>query len=310
MYYHIRILYRNQSELQKKDIKMNRPNRFVSDLTAEEVSTLNEMIKNHRSYRVRRRAHAVLLSSEKFAVDAVASVSRADRDTVCSWLKAWETEGIRGLYDLPRSGAPPKLTESDIEIIGQFIKEYPNSPKVILAKSIEKTGKKFSISSLKRIVGKLNMRWKRVRKTVGKQRDPKKYDKSLKEIEKLKEQQKAGISDLYFSDQTGFSQGSFVPYAYQPVGETLRIPASGRGRLNVIGFYSTDNRMESFCFEKTIHAGVLSFCFDEFSKSLIKKPMCLLIILRCITVRNSEIIFRDGGKESYISGIYLLIRLS
>jgi len=286
---------------------MNRPNRFVSELTDDEITTLNEMIKNYPSYRVRRRAHAVLLSCGKFCIDDIASACGADRDTVSSWLKAWETEGIRGLYDLPRSGAPPKLTEYDIEIIGEFIKEHPNSPKIIPAKSIEKTGKNFSMSSLKRIVGKLNMRWKRVRKTVGKKRDPEKYEKSLKEIGKLKEQQKAGISDLYFPDQTGFSSGSFVPYAYQPVGETLRIPASGGGRLNVTGFCSTDNRMESFCFEKTVHAGVLSRCSDEFSKPLLKKLMYLLIILRCITVRNSERIFRNGGRESYISGIYLLI---
>ncbi len=214
------------------------------------------------------------------------------------------------MYDLPRSGAPPKLTESDIEIIGEFIKEYANSPKIILAKSIEKTGKNFSMSSLKRIVRKLKMRRKRVRKTVRRERDPEKYEKSLKEIEKLKEQQKAGISDLYFSDQTGFSLGSFVPYAYQPIGETLRIPSSGGSRLNVIGFYSKDNRFESFCFKGTIHTGVLSRCFDEFSKTLIKKLLYLLIILQCITVKNSEKIFRDGGKENYISDIYRLIHLN
>jgi transposase len=272
---------------------MNRPNRFVSELTDDEITTLNEMVKNHCSYCVRRRAHAVLLSSERFGIDAISCVCKADRDTVSSWLKAWETEGIRGLYDLPRSGAPPKLTESDIEIIGNFIKEYPNSPKIILAKSIEKTWKIFSMSSLKRIVRNLNMRWKRVRKTVRRKRDPEEFEKALKKIE---EEQKAGTCDLYFSDQSGFSSGSFVPYAYQPVGETFRIPSSDGGRLNVIGFYSKDNRFESFCFKGTVHSGVLSRCFDEFSKTLIKKLLYLLIILRYITVMNSERIFRNGGK--------------
>lgn len=214
----------------------------------------------------------------------------------------------RGIICLPRSGAPPELTEPDIEIIGEFIKEHPNSPKIIPAESIEKTCKKFSMSSLKRVIKKLNMRRKRVRKTVRKKRDPEKYEKSLKEIEKMKEQQKAGISDSYFSDRTGFSPGSSVPYAYQPIGETIGIPSSGGGRLNVIGFYSTDNITESFCFKNTIHAGVVSACFDEFSKMLIKKLMYLSIILRCITVRNSGRIFRDGGKESYISDIYRPIR--
>jgi transposase len=300
---------RNKSGVGKeRKKKMNMPHRFISGLSGDEITTLNEMVKNHDSYCVRRRAHAVLLSSEKFCIDVISSVCGADRDSVSSWLKSWETEGIRGLYDLPRSGAPPKLTEPDIEIIGKFIKEHPNSPKIILAKSIEKTGKKFSMSSLKRIVRKLNMKWKRVRKTVRKERDPEKYGKSLKEIEKLKEQQNAGISDLYFSDQTGFSQGSFIPYAYQPVGETLRIPSSGGSRLNVMGFYSTDNRFESFCFQDTINTSVAVRCSDEFSKTLIKKLMYLLIMLRYIGVMNSEKIFRNGGKESYISDIYLLIR--
>jgi transposase len=289
---------------------MNMSHRFVSDLSADEITTLQEMIKNHPFYRVRRRGHAVLLSYEQFGIAEIASVCKVSRNSVSSWLKAWEKEGIAGLYDLPRSGAPPKLTGPDIEIIGKFIKEHPNSPKIIMAKSIEKTGKIFSMSSLKRIVRKLRMRWKRVRKTVRKERDPEKYEKSLKEIGKYEEQQKEGISDLYFSDQTGFSSGSFVPYAYQPVGETLRIQSSGGSRLNVIGFYSKDNRFESFCFKGTIHAGVLSRCFDEFSKTLIKKLLYLLIILRCITVRNSEKIFRDGGKENYISDIYRLIHLN
>lgn len=287
---------------------MNMPHRYVSGLTEDEITTLNEMVKNHDSYRVRRRAHAVLLSYEQFGIGEIAGVCKVSRNSVSSWLKAWETEGIGGLYDLPRSGAPTKLAEADIEIIGEFIKEHPNSPKIIPAESIEKTCRKFSMSSLRRIIKKLKMRWKRVRKTVGKKRDPEKYEKSRKKIEELKEQRKAGISDLYFSDQTGFSSGSFVPYAYQPIGETLGIPSSGGGRLNVIGFHSTDNITESFCFKNTIHAGVISACFDEFSKMLIKKLMYLLIILRCIIVRNSGRIFRDGGKESYISDIYRPIR--
>jgi len=148
------------------------------------------------------------------------------------------------------------------------------------------------------------MRWKRVRKTVGRKIDPEESEKALKKIE---EEQKAGAYDLYFPDQSGFSSGSSVPYAYQPVGETFRIPSSGGGCPNVTGFYSRDNRSGSFCFKGTVHSGVLSRCSDEFSETLLKKLMYLLIILLCITVMNSERIFRNGGKESYISGICLLI---
>jgi len=100
------------------------PHRFVSGLSGDEITTLNEPVKNHGSYRVRRRAHAVLPGSGKFRTGVTASVCGAGRDSVSSWPESWETEGIRGLYDLPRSGAPPELTEPDIGIIGEFIKEH------------------------------------------------------------------------------------------------------------------------------------------------------------------------------------------
>ena len=106
---------------------MNMPHRYVPDLTGDEIITLKEMVKNHDSYPVRRRAHAVLLSDEKSGMKEIARVCMVSRNSVSSWLKAWETEGIGGLYDLPRSGAPPELTEADIEIIGEFIKEHPDS---------------------------------------------------------------------------------------------------------------------------------------------------------------------------------------
>jgi hypothetical protein len=163
------------------------------------------------------------------------------------------------------------------------------------------------MSSSKRIVGKPDMRRKRVRKTVGRKRDPEESEKALEKIGKIGEEQKAGACDLHFPDRSGFSSGSSVPYAYQPVGETFRIPSSGGGRPDVTGFYSRDNRSGSFCFKGTVHSGVLSRCSDEFSETLLKKLMYLSIILRCITVMDSERIFRNGGKESYISGTYLLI---
>lgn len=255
---------------------MNRPHRFVFPLTEDEITTLREMVKNHSSYHVRRRAHAVLSSSEGFGIDDIALICNADRDSVSSWIGAWEKNGIRGLYDLQRSGSPPKLTEADIEIVRGCINEHPNSPKGILAKSIEKIGKTFSMSTLKRIVKKLNMRWKRVRKSTRNGRDPKKFEKARKEIGKLKERQKSGEIDLYFSDQTGFSLGSYVPYAYQTVGETIEISSARSPRLNVIGFISPDNRFESLCFECTVNTDVIVRSFDEFSKNLTKKTYVVI----------------------------------
>ena len=78
--------------------KMNIPHRFISELSGDEIATLNEMVKNHNSYHIRRRAHAVLLSYEQFGIAEIARACKVSRNSVSSWLKAWETEGIGGLY--------------------------------------------------------------------------------------------------------------------------------------------------------------------------------------------------------------------
>ena len=73
------------------------------------------------------------------------------------------------------------------------------------------------MSALKNIIKNLNMRWKRVRKSVKNKRDPKKFEKAEKEIEKLEQQRQSGDIDLFYFDESGFSIGSAVPYAYQSV---------------------------------------------------------------------------------------------
>jgi transposase len=287
-----------------EDIKMNRPHKYVSPLKEDQISQLNDLIKNSSSARVRMRAHSVLLSSEGYGIDEIAHIYHADRDSVSSLIDRWEQSGTEGLYDKPRRGKPPALNESEIGVVRELIKEHPHSPKIILAKISEKIGKIISISTLKRIVKKSDFRWKRMRKSVKNRRDEKESEKSRKKIEELKEQHRSGKIDLFYFDESGFSTGSCVPYAYQPVGETVRIEASDRRRLNVLGFMSTDNRFESFCFNCNVDTGVVIRCFDEFLKTVRKKLLLLLIIPLYIVVKNLRKIFLNGRKKGCLSDIY------
>jgi transposase len=286
---------------------MNRPHKYVSPLSKEQLSNLKELMKTSDSARVRTRAHRILLSSEGYSIDEIADIYQADRDSVASLLDRWERNGTEGLYDKPRSGKPPKLNGSEIEIVKKLIEGHPHSPKVILAKTFEITGKNISISTLKRIVKKINFRWKRMRKSVKGRRDEKEFEESRKELDELKKQHSSGKIDLFYFDESGFSAGSCVPYAYQPVGETIKIEVSDRRRLNVLSFISTDNRSESFCFTCTVDTRVVIRCFDEFLKTVTKKMLLFLIILLYIIVKNLKIKFRYGKKKDYLSDIYLYI---
>lgn len=283
---------------------MNRPHKYVSPLNEDQIGQLNDLIKNSGSARVRMRAHSVLLSSEGYGIDEIAHIYHADRDSVSSLIDRWEQSGTEGLYDKPRSGKPPVLNESEIGVVRELIKEHPHSPKIILAKISEKIGKIISISTLKRIVKKSDFRWKRMRKSVKNRRDEKEFEKSRKKIEELKEQHRSGKIDLFYFDESGFSTGSCVPYAYQPVGETVKIEASDRRRLNVPGFMSTDNRFESFCFNCNVDTGVVIRCFDEFLKTVRKRLLLLLIIPLYIVVKNLRKIFLNGRKKDCLSDIY------
>jgi transposase len=149
---------------------MNKPHKYVRPLSEDQIIELKYLMKNSRSARVRMRSHCILLSSEGFGIDEIAHMYDADRDSVSSRIDEWEQRGTEGLYDRPRSGKPPKLAESEIEIVKELIKEYPHSPKVILAKIFEKTGTIISISTLKRIVKKAAFRWKRMRISFKKKR--------------------------------------------------------------------------------------------------------------------------------------------
>ena len=251
---------------------------FVLKLKKEEAETLKELWENSPSAQIRKRAHGVLLSSEKYSIDAISNILDCHRDSVSSWLHAWESKGIVGLFDKSRSGAPSRLSASDVAVIKRILTEHPHSPKTILAKFIKETRKTISMSTLRRVIKKANFSWKRVRKSLKHKRNPEEFEKAKQEILALKERQKEKKIDLYYFDECGFSLNPVIPYAYQPIGKTIEIPLSNaKGRLNVLGFFNTaNNHFESFCFEDNINSDVVIACFNKFCQHLDKEALVII----------------------------------
>ena len=82
--------------------------RFVENLSVEKKNTLFDLMRTSKSYKVRKRAHAILLSSKKYKIDQLASIFDVDRDTIADWLGRWEANGVLGLQDAARPGRPSK----------------------------------------------------------------------------------------------------------------------------------------------------------------------------------------------------------
>ena len=100
------------------------------------------------------RAQGILLSAEGLKINEIATVYQVDRDTVATWIKKWEKAEIESLYDKPRSGRPPKLTPEERDLARQYIIEEPRCLKQVVERLHQKTAKRLSLSSLKRLAKK------------------------------------------------------------------------------------------------------------------------------------------------------------
>ena len=117
------------------------------------------------SPRARARAHSLLLSAEGMTIKEISKIYQVDRDTVSTWIRKWEREGPASLHDHPRSGRPPKLTPEEQKLALEYIKEAPRSLTQVGERFTNKTAKRLSIASLKRLAKRARLRWKRVRKS-------------------------------------------------------------------------------------------------------------------------------------------------
>jgi len=157
--------------------------RYVRPLTENQRHTLAEIMKHDAIPRARVRAHGILLSAQGMRIKEIAKIYQVDRDTVATWIKKWEQSGIASLYDQPRSGRPPKLTPEEKDLARQYIKEDPRCLKHVVERLSQKTAKRLSISSLKRLAKKAGLRWKRVRKSLKSLRDPEEFTKGQRALE-------------------------------------------------------------------------------------------------------------------------------
>ncbi len=249
---------------------------FVNPLSEAEIITLQEMHKNHPLHWTRMRAHAILLSNEKYTVQELAKIYGVCRQVVALWIKEWEKEGLAALIDKKRCGRPKSISEEETKELLNLLEEEPRSIKQVIARFNNKTGKKLSVSTVKRICKKAGLKWKRVRKSLKNKRDDEEFKKAVIKIEDLIQRADKGEIDLFYYDESGFNLVPCIPYAWQPKGENIEIPTSHSRRFNVAGFIDRTCQFQSFVFEGSINTPVVIACFNEFSKIIQKETHVLI----------------------------------
>jgi len=80
-----------------------------------------------------------------------------------------------------------------------------------------------------------------------------------------------------------------IPYAWQPQGETIEISTAKGQRLNVLGFFNTDNDLTPFCVEGSVTTDTVIGCFDLFCQTITRKTMVIMgagLVLRKLLLRR------------------------
>jgi len=242
--------------------------RFIQGVSQETLRLLKRIYKQSRYYRVRQRAHCILLSFEGHSIKQLQDIFHVDRITIYHWLNAWESRCLCGLYDKPGRGRPPKLNIDQKEQMRQWIKMFPKNIKKICALVQETHDIVVSKQTIKRVWKSLNFRWHRRRRRVKGQPDPAVYQERREALEILIEEDKQGVIDLRYFDESGFCLVPYRPYAWQEKGETLSIESMQSKRLNVLGFLNKRNEWEAYSFEGAVTSEVVMHGIDDFCKHL------------------------------------------
>jgi transposase len=100
----------------------------LGPLGAAQLRGLDQAYRTARDGRLRIRALMVLLAAERGMVAAeIAAVVREHEETVRRWLARYQAEGLAGLSDAPRPGAPPKATAAYREQLLATVRRRPRA---------------------------------------------------------------------------------------------------------------------------------------------------------------------------------------
>lgn len=200
----------------------------VAPLSDPDIQTLTDMPRLHPSRRARMRAHGILLRHQGFSLRRSAAVYQVARDAVAEWIERWQSAGLVGLSDHPRAGRPLRLTADAPPKVDQYLQDHPKDVQHVVHVLEQETNKRVRTKTIKRLIKKNRSVWKRLRKTPTKSPDPAQYQRAQARIAALPARARAGACALGYFDASGFWLEPCLPYAWQPIGQTLQLPQSSQ----------------------------------------------------------------------------------
>jgi transposase len=249
---------------------------FTRQVTSENERLLQRIYRQSRHHAVRQRAHCILLRHQGKSAIELATIFSVTHKTIYNWFDSWETRSMAGLYDLAGRGRKPTFSDDQKEQIYQWAQKQPQQVKSVLGKIQEHWGVTVSPKTVTRVLKEFQMSWHRFRRVVSGQPDPQEYAEKRAQLNHLKTLETQGGLNLFFLDEAGFCLTPYVPYGWQPIGETLEIPSQHSPRLNVLGFMSRQNCLEVYTSTQSITTDVVIHCIDAFFSCVERRTVIVM----------------------------------
>lgn len=142
--------------------------KFICDLSWDTKKMLERIYKESKHHQTRQRAKCLLLSFKGMPIKELMKIFEVTRKTIYNWFSSWEENKLLGLYDRAGRGRKPKLTKEQEKQVKEWVKEDPKNLKNVQNKIEKEWGYKISKDTIKRIIKKLDMKWKRMKRGLSK----------------------------------------------------------------------------------------------------------------------------------------------
>jgi transposase len=138
------------------------------ELSASDRTKLQEVVAKGKNWQARHRAQTLLYFDDGLRAKDIVTLQSLNIDTVYDRRKNWLSKGFACLYDVHRSGAPPKLKAIHLEQINIWVEEEALTAPMIVARLKEEYDVDVSVCTVRNAFKVLRIVWKRTRHSLKK----------------------------------------------------------------------------------------------------------------------------------------------
>lgn len=263
--------------------------RLLREFNKETEKLLMRIYKQSKFSQVRERAKSILLTYQGFTENELIKIFQVSRKTLYNWWNRWEKKGIIGLYNVKGRGRKQKLNQEQQLQVKEWVKSNPKNLNQTCIKVAETWGITLSKDTIKRIIKKQKMNWKRMKRGLSGKPDEWELEVKIPKLLELKEKEKKGEIELRYFDESGISLTPSIPYGWQEINSNIILKSSQSKRLNILGLLTRNNELYYEIFGENINSEIVIKFFDKFSDNLSKTTV---IILDQASIHTSDAIIK------------------